>query len=206
MRDMSDPDASFVPPVGEPPTAADLATIRLQLGKMRYRPIAVLSRCAAGRPQVVLSYFCDQDRPDRGGPSASLYWLTCPHLRRHVDRLEASGWIRELEARLQQDEEDLDHLARDQESYAGEVRRIAAAIPAGWPTPRLDMGIGGVSDRRHLKCAHAQLSFHLAHPGTGIAGQRTLERLEKTTPRDDLLLCPKRSCPGEEDPGSEGNR
>lgn len=194
---------NYVPPRGEAPSEADLETIHLQLGKLRYRPISVLTRCAAGRPQVVLSYFGTRpDRPDRGGPSANVYWLTCPHLRKHVDRLEATGWIRQLEAELQAVEADRDQLAADQATYAAEAQQLAASIPADWPPPRLDTGIGGVSDRTRLKCVHAHLSFHLSHPEGGVAGRRTLERLEASHPREKLLLCPNGKCPGQEDPGT----
>lgn len=131
-------------------TEADL--IARQIGRKPRGEYAVASRCPHGFPRVLRVSPCVD-----GTPFPTLYWLSCPFLRRAVGRLEAEGWIGRLEQRVADDAELRSALYRAHDAYVAEREsRIAAMAPVGGVAAG---GIGGIVDRAHLKCLHV----HVAH-------------------------------------------
>ncbi len=139
---------------------SDRNVIAAQIGRRPRGLVGVSLRCPYGYPQVI------RVRPlVDGKPFPTLFWLTCPHLVREVDRLEADGWISRLERRMAEDEELRAGMARAHERYIenrsallsdGERRSIEAG---GMTASLLDRGIGGIAERTRLKCLH----LHIAH-------------------------------------------
>jgi exopolyphosphatase/guanosine-5'-triphosphate,3'-diphosphate pyrophosphatase len=89
---------------------------------------------------------------DDGTPMPTLYWLVGPAEKRAVDRLEASGGVREAKAAVEPLALEAAHAA-----YAQERDR---ALPDGWPGPRPSGGVGGT--RQGVKCLHAHYAWYLA--------------------------------------------
>jgi exopolyphosphatase/guanosine-5'-triphosphate,3'-diphosphate pyrophosphatase len=87
-----------------------------------------------------------------GTPMPTRYWLVGPAERKAVDRLEATGGVRQAEAAV-----DPDDLRTAHAAYAAERD---AALPAGWSGPRPSGGVGGT--RRGVKCLHAHYAWFLA--------------------------------------------
>jgi len=102
-----------------------------------------------------------------GEPFPTLYWLTCARASSAIGTLEAAGHMRELTARLADDEAFAEAFAAAEHDYVG--RRDAL--------DRLD-GAGGVgggpSDR--VKCLHAHYAHHLVCACNPV-GAWTAERI-----------------------------
>jgi hypothetical protein len=138
----------------------DRNAVAAQIGRRPRGLLGVPVRCSYGYPQVI------RVRPlIEGEPFPTLFWLTCPYLVKEVDRLEAVGWIGRLEKRLAEDEALRAGMERAHRRYVearsallseGERRTIESR---GLASGLLEKGIGGIADRRRLKCLH----LHVAH-------------------------------------------
>jgi hypothetical protein len=157
---------------GETPTAADLATLRIQLGRDPFaRLLAIETRCPSGHPAVVRVHpLVGSGATTR--PFPTLFWLTCPTLDVVLARLESEGWVRRAEAAIAEDAELRAGVAADHEAYVeerwsllteAERREIAAR---GWTESLRSRGIGGVADRTKVKCLHLHWAHHLARGTT----------------------------------------
>ncbi len=139
---------------------SDRNAIAAQIGRRPRGLLGVPVRCSYGYPQVI------RVRPlIDGEPFPTLFWLTCPYLAKAVDRLEADGWIGRLERRLAEDEVLRTDMERAHRRYVearsallseDERRTIESR---GLASGLLGKGIGGIADRRRLKCLH----LHVAH-------------------------------------------
>ena len=105
-------------------------------------------RSESGDPVVIRNW----PLLDDGTPMPTLYWLVGPEERRAVDRLEASGGVREAEADV-----DPEELAAAHARYAAERELL---VPQGWEGPLPAGGVGGT--RAGVKCLHAHYAWFLA--------------------------------------------
>jgi hypothetical protein len=146
---------------------ADLAAVAKQLGRPPRGARAVAHRCPCGLPDVIET----APRLPDGTPFPTLYYLTCVRACLAASRLEASGVMREMTARLGADPglraaylaAHLDYIAR----------RNAAAADAGVkPLPPDTATAGGMPDR--VKCLHALAAHELAVPGSNPLGREVL--------------------------------
>jgi uncharacterized protein len=137
------------------PSAADLAAVSAQLGRPARGVRAVAHRCPCGLPDVVET----EPRLPDGTPFPTTYYLTCPRATRAVSKLESSGLMREMSARLASDPDLVASYAAAHRDYLDRRERIAkvpeiAAVSAG-----------GMPDR--VKCLHALVAHALA-AGRGV--------------------------------------
>ena len=146
----------------------DLLVVRRQIGRAPRGVEGIACRCRFGCPQVVMVHPVVD-----GTPFPTLYWLTCPHLRRAVSALESAGWVARLEDEVRRDDELCAELERAHRVYI-ELRaaRLSAEDRAtlaerGMLRGLLDRGIGGVADLRCVKCLH----LHVAH---ALAGENPI--------------------------------
>ena len=144
------------------PDERDVRAVGLQLGRPPRAMTSVAHRCRCGLPTVVQT----APRLEDGTPFPTLYYLTCPRLASAVGRLESSGLMREMTARLTDDpglRERYESAARD---YVG--RRDAVELLEGVPAQ------GGMP--RRVKCLHVLVAHSLAvGPGVNPFGDETLE-------------------------------
>ena len=77
-------------------TARDAAVIAAQLGRPPRGLLAVAHRCPCGLPDVAET----SPRLADGSPFPTLYYLTCPRAHAAVSKLEATGMMRDMTARL----------------------------------------------------------------------------------------------------------
>lgn len=153
-------------PLAERPSRADRAVVARQLGRAPRAMRAVAHRCGCGLPDVVES----APRLPDGSPFPTLYYLTCPRAAAAVGRLEASGIMREMTARLHADPQLAAAYLRAHQRFLrrraelGEVAEIA------------DVSAGGMPSR--VKCLHALVAHALAE-GRGVnpIGDEALDRL-----------------------------
>ena len=159
-----------------------------QIGRRPRGLAGVPVRCSYGFPQVIWV------RPlVDGKPFPTLFWLSCPYLVREVDRLEADGWIGRLERRMAEDEELRAGMARAHERYIerrsallsnGERRTIESR---GQAASLLEKGIGGIADRRRLKCLHLHVAHDLADENP--IGRIVREMLPAAECRAEQVIC-----------------
>jgi uncharacterized protein len=145
----------------------DVAVIAAQLGRPPRGLVAVAHRCPCGLPDVAET----APRLADGSPFPTLYYLTCPRANAAVSKLEASGLMREMTARLSDDE-----LRRRYEAAHRDYlsRREAAARSAGIePLPPGTPSAGGMPER--VKCLHALAAHELAAGAVNPFGREALD-------------------------------
>ncbi|MGN8246897.1 DUF501 domain-containing protein [Cellulomonas soli] len=158
-------------------TDRDREVLAEQLGRPARGVVGVAARCVCGRPLVVRT----APRLDDGTPFPTTYYLTCPPAVAAVSTLEATGLMKELTARLAQDEELAAAYERAHRAYLadreelGHVEEIAGISAGGMPT--------------RVKCLHVLVGHALAAgPGVNPIGDEVLEMLREEW-RPDRCTC-----------------
>ena len=151
---------------------ADRAAVAAQLGRPPRAIRAVVARCPSGHPAVIQT----SPRLEDGTPFPTLYYLTCPRLTSLTSTLEASGLMKEMTARLGEDEELAAVYLAAHRSYLAERDAID---PLG-----TDVSAGGMPGR--VKCLHVHVAHALAvGPGVNPFGDETVELLKADWPAGD---------------------
>ena len=172
----------------EPVTIADRRIIERQIGRRPRGSLAVVRRCAYGYPVVVRVHPVVDGRP-----FPTLYWLTCPYLSTHIDRLESAGWIGRLEERLAVDDAFAERYRAAQASYVDrrrallsdeECRELAAR---GMLESLSERGIGGIRETNRLKCLHV----HVAHAlvSANPVGETVLRKVARVECPPERVIC-----------------
>jgi hypothetical protein len=131
----------------------DLDAVARQLGREPRGVLAIAYRCPNGEPGVIKT----APRLPDGTPFPTLYYLTHPALTAAASRLESSGVMKEMTARLATDPELAGAYRRAHESY---LRERDAVEPLG-----TRFSGGGMPDR--VKCLHVLIAHSLAK-GRGV--------------------------------------
>src|SRR5487761_47006 len=147
---------------------ADAAAVAVQLGRPPRGQYTVAHRCRCGLPDVVQTAPRLQD----GTPFPTLYYLTCPRASAAAGRLEASGVMTAMTARLSTDEALRDAYHAAHRDYL--VRRDETARACGVePLPPDTQSAGGMPAR--VKCLHALMAHELAVTGANPLGREAAE-------------------------------
>ncbi|WP_110647906.1 DUF501 domain-containing protein [Salinicola peritrichatus] len=144
------------------PTEAQLSVISEQLGRQPRGLEAVAATDSHGRPLVLRMAPIVDD-----APFPTLYWLSCERLKVVLSRLEASGVIKQLEARLQTDPEWLasyhashaDYVRQRWEFMSDEQRETVER--RGFSRLMRERGVGGIANWDQVRCLHTQYAHHL---------------------------------------------
>jgi uncharacterized protein len=145
---------------------ADRDAVAVQLGRPPRASRSVAHRCSCGLPDVVET----SPRLEDGTPFPTLFYLTCPRLASAIGRLESSGLMRTMTARLA---DDPDLAMRYRAAYDDYLSRRDAIEPLG-----TSVAAGGMPDR--VKCLHVVVAHALAvGPGVNPFGDETLELLRQ---------------------------
>jgi hypothetical protein len=147
---------------------ADAAAVAVQLGRPLRGHYTVAHRCPCGLPDVVET----APRLDDGTPFPTLYYLTCPRASAAAGRLEASGVMTAMTARLATDEALRRAYHAAHRDYL--ARRDEAALACGVePLPPGTQSAGGMPSR--VKCLHALMAHELAVPGANPLGREAAD-------------------------------
>ncbi len=148
-------------------SASDLAAVDAQLGRAPRGIVAIAHRCPCGAPDVVKT----APRLPDGTPFPTMYYATCPRLTAAIGALEASGAMRDMEARLATDPD----LAA---AYRAAHEVYLADRAALGDVAEIDViSAGGMPDR--VKCLHALAAHALATgPGVNPIGDEVVAMLE----------------------------
>jgi uncharacterized protein len=145
----------------------DEAVIAAQLGRAPRGLLGVAHRCPCGLPDVAET----APRLPDGSPFPTLYYLTCPRAAAAISKLEAAGLMRDMTARLADDELRGRYEAAHRDYLA---RRESAARQAGVePLPDGTQSAGGMPSR--VKCLHALVAHELAAGDVNPFGQEALD-------------------------------
>ena len=149
------------------PSFEDLAQLEQQLQRQPRDVIAVAARCVCGRPVVVAT----NPRLSDGTPFPTFFYLTEPTATAAASRLEASGWMRAAEDRLEASPTLREQYLRAHQSYLRQREELAlVAEIAG-------ISAGGMPVR--VKCLHALVAHSLAAgPGVNPIGDSALSAME----------------------------
>lgn len=152
-------------PPFEPVTDADLAVLRVQLGRPARGVVGIAARCVCGNPVVAAT----APRLPDGTPFPTFYYLTHPAATAAMSRLEAGHAMHELQQALTDDGELQTEYFRAHEAYLadraqfGDVPEIAGISAGGMPA--------------RVKCLHAVAAHALAAgPGVNPIGDAALAR------------------------------
>jgi hypothetical protein len=156
----------------QPVTDEDRAAVKAQLGREPRALRAVAARCPSGHPAVVQT----SPRLEDGTPFPTLYYLTCPRLTSLCSTLEAAGVMKEMTARLAEDEDLAQHYERAHQSYLAQRDAIESL--------GTQVSAGGMPGR--VKCLHVHLAHALAcGPGVNPFGDETLRLVADQWPAGD---------------------
>lgn len=134
---------------------SDREVVAAQLGRRPRAMRAVAHRCPCGHPDVIET----SPRLPDGTPFPTLYYLTCPRAVAAVGRLEASGAMRDMAARLRTDATLAAAYRAAHEAYLHRREQFAHV-------EEIDgVSAGGMPNR--VKCLHALMAHSLA-AGTGV--------------------------------------
>jgi hypothetical protein len=141
----------------------DRRTVERQIGRPPRGVFDVVVRCSYRYPQVIRVH------PLVGGkPFPTLFWLTCPHLCKGIDHLEADGWVKRLESQIASDPALRSAMhAAHRRTMEMRIRLLSADSEAGRDDRALwkglqERGIGGLADWDRLKCLHLHAAQALA--------------------------------------------
>ena len=169
MTDPVDP-ADPADPV-DPVDPVDAAAITAQLGRPPRGIHEVGHRCPCGNPDVVTTH----PRLPDDTPFPTTYYLTCPRAASLIGTLEGTGVMKEMQARLGEDEALAEGYRAAHRSYLTARAEVGAA--AGMDVPEIEgISAGGMPDR--VKCLHVLAAQALAQ-GRGVnpLGDEVLDRL-----------------------------
>jgi len=131
--------------------------VKRQLGWRLKGEFKVVKICKFGFPQVI------ENKPFLNGkPFPTLFWLTCPFLRKKVSRLEERGFVEYFELKLK-----YNHRFRNTYLKAQSLERslrklfIPKSLPFGVKKKLLSVGIGGMENPLGVKCLHLHLADYL---------------------------------------------
>ena len=100
-------------------TARDEGAIEAQLGRPPRSIHAIGHRCPCGNPDVVAT----EPRLEDGTPFPTTFYLTCPRAASMIGTLEASGLMKEMSQRLEEDQDLAGAYRRTQQ-----ITRLSAPI------------------------------------------------------------------------------
>jgi uncharacterized protein len=149
----------------------DTAVVEAQLGRPPRAVHGVAHRCPCGNPDVVAT----EPRLEDGTPFPTTFYLTCPRAASRIGTLEASGLMREMTERLDEDADLRAGYERAHEAYLAARAEVADAT--GQSVPEIDgVSAGGMPAR--VKCLHVLAGQSLAQ-GRGVnpLGDEVLDAL-----------------------------
>lgn len=171
----------------EPMSAEDHEIIVKQLDRRPRGVLGIAARCSYGFPQVIVNRPMSTKMEDVS-VFPTLFWLTCPFLRRRVGSLESEGWIGRFQAMTGEDESFYRQLEAEHERYAAMrtslvpdevLRTFKKEYPKRYKVLTLS-GVGGIRNRNGVKCLHCHVADHLGR-GQNVIGAKVMDMLDHVT-------------------------
>jgi len=145
----------------------DHKIVELQLDRKINNFFETAKYCPFGFPAVVtVSPFVNNTA------APTIYWLSCPYLSYEVDRLEAeSNLIAELGKRYQSEQYFKESMEEAHHKYAASRKKLlsdeqlqkAKDISEDLYKTLTESGVGGIKDKKGIKCLHTHLADFLVN-------------------------------------------
>lgn len=169
-------------------SVSDATTIARQIGRQPRGLLGIAARCSYGHPQVIRVHPIVD-----GEPFPTLFWLTCPYLGRRIDRLEAEGLIGRMEDRLAADGDLSARFTKASEDYVRERLSLLTDDERmyleshGMLSALSEKGIGGIAERRRIKCLHLHVAHAMARENP--VGSDILDRIGRSECPQEEVIC-----------------
>mmetsp|Transcript_6311 Transcript_6311/g.8786 ORF Transcript_6311/g.8786 Transcript_6311/m.8786 type:complete len:295 (-) Transcript_6311:456-1340(-) len=161
------------------PSKKDKDMVRTQLGRPPMGKWSVQAYCSSGHPQV-LRVHPIAFRKGKATPFPTLFWLTCPHYRQWISRLEANGSIAKINNMLSENKDMATLFEKQQEEYRKMRYEALDEEDLKFLEERPTMkerlmagGIGGSSSKNRIRCLHENYAHFLA-TGSNVVGVRPI--------------------------------
>lgn len=154
--------------------------IEKQIDRKPEGMVEVTVECPFGYPAVIKVYpFFN------GRVFPTTYWLTCPYLQKEISVLEDKGWITKMQKIVDNDKAVAQALKSSHEDYAKErfgmldsrekekMKEISDDI---YKTLKKS-GIGGVKDKKGIKCLHTHVADFLVNRDNPI-GKKVFQKIK----------------------------
>lgn len=141
----------------------DIDIIRTQIGREPQGIVRIAARAANGCPQVLQMQSIVDNKP-----FPTLYWLSGKAISKAIGSIETSGWVKDIELKLQQDEVLREAYYLNQRQYVAKreeqmtERDKALIAERGMTQVFAGYGIGGIAQWDKVRCLHMQYAHHLA--------------------------------------------
>ena len=130
-----------------------------QLGREPEGALRIVSYGNDQEPQVV-----EVSPWVRKTPFPTIYWLSCPRLKKEISRLEASGLVKKLENWLSKSTQmqqasratHLNYIEKRKELFSKNLKNSEKKLI---PEDFHKKGVGGIADFKRVRCLH----MHYAH-------------------------------------------
>ena len=167
----------------------DFEIVSRQLGRKIKNRFWVVKRCKYGYPVVVKT-----DPIGPMGPFPTLFWLTCPFLRREIGKFESMGYIKKYQNLLKTDRklmcEYLLAHRKTREMRLKLAKELHPNVDLSDPLfSSLFNGIGGILNLETIKCLHLQVANYLGGVENPVGRLIVTEELE--TLYCDSFFCSK---------------
>jgi hypothetical protein len=146
-----------------PVTEQHIEIIREQIGREPEGLMEVVATSKSGTPLALRMRSLVNDVP-----FPTLYWLSSKELCKAIGQIEGRGWVKHIEALIQEDEALKAQYLADQARYVKTrwemmLPEDKARIETLGFTEMFDRyGIGGISQWDKVRCLHMQFAHHLA--------------------------------------------
>lgn len=105
-------------------------------------------------------------------PFPTLYWLSSKSLNKAIGKIEGQGWVKYIEARIDDDAELRASLLADQQRYVDQRWQLmhpddkAFIASRGFTELFKSYGIGGITEWTKVRCLHMHYAHHLVEANT----------------------------------------
>lgn len=148
-------------------TPEDIARVSELLQREPRGLAAIPVRASNGDPAVIRV-----DSLVDGKPFPTLFWLVDGDLSYRIDRVEAAGLIKQLQARIDASPELVAAMERDHRAHIDlrnsflTAQQKQALEHTGYYAVLQQRGIGGIADFQRIRCLHTWYAAHLVVPNT----------------------------------------
>ena len=144
-------------------TQQQITMVREQIGREPEGLMEVVATSKSGTPLSLRMRSLVNDVP-----FPTLYWLSSKELCKAIGQIEGRGWVKQIEARLQEDDALREEYLADQNRYV--KTRWDMMLPEdktrieelGFTDMFDRYGIGGISQWDKVRCLHMQFAHYLA--------------------------------------------
>ncbi len=161
-------------------SGAERNIIKSQLDSSADNVLAVIKRCSSGFPQILLVHPFY-----KGEVFPTVFWLSCPKLRKDIFQLEDQGLLEKLTDKEKKSSSFSQKMKKAHDEYSlcrrklmkNEQWKQAASISEDIVKTLKDSGVGGIRTSSGLKCLHTHYA-HYAAGGENPVGRITSDHLE----------------------------